>query len=453
MKTTNSSPIRNLNLLRFLFIFVACAWATPSFAQIQGSSQNEDTFRGLPVVHLDDSVAIKLLSDEKRKDLKRALERRSNALEFFKMMRQLAEPSTISFFGTDKTWYTDSKYQKKLFLLNGDLQTPIALGGRRWTIKDKVFWGKRTLMNTLHIVPRFKVRIFKDDFAKFRDTSSSVRTPSYLPAITWYLANEKKWKQEKDKPGRKKYTASRFFGIKLFHHSNGQDGDEFNLNGTVNFYNGNFGENLVPEFIIGGIREYDARPFFLFKKRKSEKQPDAKTAPGKAKRLFYWKASLEPHFKEVFGIPLTNAVFDSLDLYGRYRVNLQLAWSVIPRYRELIRSGDCYIQVTEGEERELFRLLLDFSFIADPKYNTGDRNKRKRVKWFGLDKRMNLYATLFWRITGAPNASLFAQFGYWGSDPYNIYFQQSLFQLRGGISMAFYKFPDSGDLKLPDLSK
>ena len=210
-----------------------------------------------------------------------------------------------------------------------------------------------------------------------------------------------------------------------------------------------FGENLVFEFIIGGIREYDASPFFLFNWSMFKKQPDAKTAPGKARRLFYWKASFEPHFTEVFNIPLTNAVFDSLDLYGRYRVNLQLGWSVLPGYRELLRSGDCYIQVTEREERELFRLLLDFSFIADPKYNIGDRNKRKRAGLHRLDKRMNLYATLFWRITGAPNASLFAQFGYWGSDPYNIYFQQSLFQLRGGISMAFYKFPNSGDLKVP----
>jgi len=398
------------------------------------------------VLDIRDSRIHTLLSDGKRSDFERGLERRTNALDFFKMMRQLAEPSTISFFGTDKTWYTNSDHQKKLFILNGDIQTPIALGGRRWTIKNKIFWGKRNLMNTLHIVPRFKVRIFKNDYVKFQDTSTAVRTPSYLPAITWYLGREKKWRQSKT--SRRNYTSSRFFGIKLFHHSNGQDGDEFNPDGTINFYNGNFGENLVPEFIIGGIREYEARPFFLFNLKKFKKQPDAKTAPGQARRLFYWKASFEPHLKKLFGIPLTNAVFDSLNLYGRYRANLQLGWSVLPGYRELLKSGDCYIQVTEREERELFRLLLDFSLIADPDYSVGDRNKRKQVG-LGLDKRVNLYATLFWRITGAPNASLFAQFGYWGSDPYNIYFQQSLFQLRGGISMAFYKFSENPDLQLP----
>ena len=234
MRKTNYLPVKSLIHFRLLFLFVACVGVRPSFAQIQ------DTFRGLPVVRIDDSLALKLLSEEKRNVLTRTLERRSHALGFFKMMRQLAEPSTVSFFGTDKTWYTDSKYQKKLFLLNGDIQTPIALGGRRWTIKNKIFWGERTLMNTLHIVPRFKVRIFKNDFAKFRDTSSSVRTPSYLPAITWYLGDQRKWKQEKISSSGKKYRASRFYGIKLFHHSNGQDGNEFNPNGTINFYNGNF---------------------------------------------------------------------------------------------------------------------------------------------------------------------------------------------------------------------
>lgn len=378
-------------------------------------------------------------------EIERRLGYRKTSLDFHDTMRRIAEPSTISFLGLDHTFQLDRSQQKKMFMLNADVQMPITLGGKVWMTGAK---RGNPAFHTFHIVPQFKVRIFQDD-EKFDDRSFPVRTPSYLPGVTYFYSRKKSWTPRSyDEEGEvDAYQKGIFYGLRLFHHSNGQDGAEFTSDGELNVYNGNFGENVIPEFIIGGVKEsktakLGGRFFDLSKLKIVKKMLGAESLT--PNRHVYWKLGFEPHIKKMFGFETTSPAFDSLNLYGRYRLNGQLGVAVIPSFVELLKVGDKEVVVAKEKEKEMLRLVLNFNYILDRKYYRGRISDLEEVSFFNLKRRLNLYATLHVRIIGAQHASCFMQFGYFGSDNYNIYFQQSLFHFRAGISMAFYKYPTTG---------
>ena len=373
----------------------------------------------------------------------RTLEYRYLSFDFYQTMRRIAEPSTISFFGLDQTYQLNRDFQKKTMVLNADIRTPITLGGKWWITGAK---RKHPSFHTFHIMPQFKIRIFQNDPA-FNDSSLPVRTPSYLPGITYFCSKKKWWTPRAyDTEGKvAKFQKGFFYGIRLFHHSNGQDGPEFNPDGTLNVYNGNFGENIVPEFMIGGVKESLGGKFFDLSNIGALKRMlgDGNLEPNRHR---YWKLGFEPHLGKVFGMQMTSAIFDSLNIYGRYRVNAQLGISFIPSFIELIDAGDKEVVVAKQREKELLRLTVNFSYIVDGKYYRGDLDQPEKIGFFNIARRLNLYASVHVRIKGTQHASGFVQVGYFGSDNYNIYFQQNLFHFRAGISMAFYKYPVTGDL-------
>lgn len=115
----------------------------------------------------NDSIPV-IVSDEKN----RLIENH----HFHATMRMIQEPSTVS---SITNWTINTYgYDKKNFILDGDLQFPISIGGGRFG------------MNTFQIIPRFRFRIFQDDpmvpFGKEGDTSLPVRTPSAMPGIAYY---------------------------------------------------------------------------------------------------------------------------------------------------------------------------------------------------------------------------------------------------------------------------
>jgi hypothetical protein len=367
-------------------------------------------------------------SNKSKYGLDTIIQKRNESLNFYKSLLVISEPSTISLRFTDYTFETNPSDQKKSFNLNANVKTPIALGGKNWGLF------------TIQLIPHFDVRIFHND-PSHQDTSSPVRTPSYIPGIALYFSCPKMWHETPEK------RYGWFMGLYGFHHSNGQDGAEILPNGKVNLYNGNFGEQIVPELIIGHYNEF-------LKKNASQEleklynkilaRSSLISENGRAYRIRYWKLSLEYHDNSI-----TNKEFLKYNIYGRYRLNGQYGCSFIPEFHDVVRKEkempNKLITVTEPLEKEIFRFVLNFSFIADPDYNTGDINNLKPVNIIVVRKRLNCYGTLYWRITGAPNAGVFVQGGYYGSDPYNVYFQQSMWFIRFGVAMAFFKYPKSGD--------
>jgi len=163
--------------------------------------------------------------------------------DFHNTLQVIREPTTASGLWTNYNWVIDG-YQKNPFILDADVNFPIAV---RAPIKG--------LYSSVHFIPKFKFRIFKNDESVpfgIGDVSRPVRTPSAMPGIAWYFT-PKSWWHRTDNVDTFK---DKYFGIHLFHHSNGQDGVELDTVklGEINTYNGNFSENLVVKFVFGGRR-------------------------------------------------------------------------------------------------------------------------------------------------------------------------------------------------------
>ena len=402
-------------------------------------------------------------------NINNAINQRNDALDFYNLLVDISEPSTLSIF-TNYT-YNINNYSKKPFILDANLQIPIALGGKKWISNGR-------MLHSLHVIPQFKVRIFMNDrnapgdpYGIIQgDESLPVRTPSYIPRLTYYFTWRNLFRDSTQHGPGSIYNRSLFFGFSAFHHSNGQDGPEFyddpSINvsnaeyGDINVYNGNFGENLAFELISGGVIEYRSRRQIQTNRRDSAffSLGDSRSIRTNYlvddypfNRRWYWRASFEFHLPG-----LTNKDFAEYDLYGRYRLNLQSGFSWIPAFRDLVlgqRNNQYHwVQTTPYQPKEAWRLVGNIQYILDPVYNDGNLLSQSRIPFLDL-KRLNIYATLFWRMTGSPNSALFFQTGYWGSDNYNIYFKEQIIQLRIGAAFAFFKYPKLADFQREPLSR
>ncbi len=356
--------------------------------------------------------------------------KRDMAEFFFEELQVVSTPSTVSGTGvTNWAFYPDTARYKKSFILNADINTPIALGGRGWH-------GKRGFVSCIHLTPQFKIRILAEDHAQ-SDKSLPVRTPSYLPRVTYY-GSPRCWME-------KRPQMIQYFGLMAFHHSDGQDGHEFidSLNilpgyaiGETNKYNGNFGENAVFEFMYGGI--WYSNDAVINKSLKKEVHKDNKTHLNKVSnrsyRQLYWKVGFEWHPRGA----LTNKEFDSVDVYSRHRVNYEFGFIANRYFQTQLWHSILHRWEDEGDEvpKELFRVLLNGNILLG-KLMSGPLHDLKPAP---LPRRLNLWATFHIRIPGTRMASGFAQVGYWGSDNYNMYFDQQIIEIRWGLSWGFYRY-------------
>ena len=359
-------------------------------------------------------------------DIYRILDNRKEALNFFETTLMVSEPTTISFYGLDYTVNTNYAQQKKPFVLNANIQTPIGFGGKKWIIAGNY-------MHALHVIPQFKVRIFNNDSVK-NDVSMPVRTPSYMPRVTYFFTTRKLMETEKTET-----TASHFFAVSAFHHSNGQDGDEFDADGDINTYSGNFGEQIAFEFRYYGILS-----------RKAGENTKNKNALNK--RMFsqnawiiYWNAAAEWHPRA-----LTEQEFLHSHLYGRYRLNFSGGLMNAPYNTDKIHFDDTnkYYAVTGLERKEQNRVIVNLSYILDGTYNKGTKENLTPIGFFDAGKRMNIDISIYQRLKDTQSSAFFFQAGYYGSDPYNIYFAQSIFIIRAGLSLGNFLYEVDKDSKL-----
>jgi hypothetical protein len=245
----------------------------------------------------------------------------------------------------------------------------------------------------VHLTPRYKVRIFRDN-ELLGDSSSAVRTPSYMPGGSIYVRLK-----PMDDAQRNIYYSS----LSVFHHSNGQDGDEF-VDGRINTYNGNFSTNYF-------------EPAFHFRKRNKFidvirrdtvfHQPDDYFD-------FYGRIGYEIHFNT------TDTLKSS---YGTQRLNITLGLV------EVIKRTDKFENTPYYRERN--RLVFNSTLITGPR----DRS------FSSIKKRLNFDLSYYLRILSSPNTALFTSAGYYGSDPYNIYYMDSYWFVRAGLSFGFFVAP------------
>ncbi len=338
----------------------------------------------------------------------------------FNQLLKISSPSTISTFSNYK--FVKDGPQKRPYILDADIRVPLGLGGRKWGY------------TSIHIIPQFKVRIFQDDdsfsdeFGIPPDVSNPVRTPSYIPRITVFKSFDNWWSMDKG-------VSSKYLGLSFFHHSNGQDGPEFLPDGKINYYNGNFGEQLVFEILFGRLKKYSVKTSrFLKDKAKDEPNKPIKFLSNRTcyEMSSYQEFGLELHHPEI----LTNQEFKNYNLYGRTRINAELGWIFSPLFTDMV-YGASWMKLNSNEPRERLRFVIESSYILDMPYALGDKSSQEKIGLFHF-RRLNIVGTAYWRIPNTPSTALFIQAGYEGSDPYNIYFAQQAISFRFGLALAYF---------------
>lgn len=97
------------------------------------------------------------------------------------------------------------------------------------------------------LTPQIIIRMYNEE-------SYPVRTPSYIPQISFYFLTG-------NKQAPKKLTLFGRFG----HHSNGQDGDFYNEDGDINLMSGNFATNFIELGLIESSHSSRLNAFRFFK--------------------------------------------------------------------------------------------------------------------------------------------------------------------------------------------
>ncbi|MCX2583170.1 hypothetical protein [Pedobacter sp. MR22-3] len=253
------------------------------------------------------------------------------------------------------------------YVINGRLTTTYMLVG---TYKSPIAFA---------IIPDFTVRV-RNEF------SAGVRTPSYRLGGALYArlnANPENYQY-----GELAFT----------HHSNGQDQDALNTDGSVNTLTGNFNANyLTASYRFGHLTETDAdESYYSFNHRVGLQ--------------WYKFFRYEP----------------ALDLgFGFTRILYNFSWR---KYGLIERHARNKLKVKT--EKETWRLNAEVSYAV---------NKIPAKNLANLQKRLNAEINFNYSLPFMNNVFLMAAVGYYGEDNYNIYFQDHYGYLRFGLSSGFLR--------------
>lgn len=242
------------------------------------------------------------------------------------------------------------------------------------------------LMFEANLIPNFLIRTSKDArlmgvltgqiiIRMYNEYSYPVRTPSYMPQVTVYY-------RISDNDRIKQLTAF----ARYEHHSNGQDGDFFLDDGSINLKSGNFSTNF---FEAGFMKTFCNTRF---------------------KAVQFFRTSFEYY-------PEGLSAGELKGIYSFYRWNNSFSVFKLPE------------KAKNGKKKARLSLKADATWLF------GNMND-----WGSFDgHRLNVSFTAFYSPKFLEDIGFFAQF-YHGMDYYNIYFDHQLSVLRFGIMTELLRF-------------
>jgi len=236
-----------------------------------------------------------------------------------------------------------------------------------------------------NLIPSFNIRVSKDSrlmgvltpqiiIRMYQQESFPVRTPSYMPQLTMFYSLN-------SNPEVKSFSLF----AKLAHHSNGQEGNFYLDDGTINTKTGSFATNY---FELGIVRTRFNKQF---------------------NTVQFFSSSFEVHPKSL--------TIDELDgIYSRYRWNNVISFFKMPRdYKEQKKASVSL----KGELTWMFGELNNWEPYAI--------------------NRLNVRLTFYYHPKFLEDIGIFAQI-YHGMDYYNIYFDHQISVIRFGIMTEKLRF-------------
>jgi hypothetical protein len=264
------------------------------------------------------------------------------------------------------------------YVINGKLTTTYML------------FGPRNLPIAFSVNPDFTVRVRTDK-------SAGVRTPSFRLGGSLYIRLS---------PNTQRY---RYAELSFTHHSNGQDGDAVLPDGNINTLTGNFNTNYLTA----------AYRFGSFTNKKS---PTGMYYSYNHKAAIEWHKwfNYEPALDGDYGFTRLNYDF-SFRVYQIYSGEKK-GWKKVSSDQNTVKSR---------LEKETWRFNGQFSYAI---------NKLSNYNLLAPKKRLNIEASANYSLPFMQNVFIMASFGYYGEDPYNIYFQDKYGYMRFGVSSTFSRY-------------
>lgn len=248
------------------------------------------------------------------------------------------------------------------------------------------------------IVPNYLIRIREDSHTgvvltpkmilrMYQTDSEPVSTPSYMPQITVY--------HQLNNFNPLKSNIFYLFG-RVVHHSNGQDEDFYNDDGTINTIDGTFSTNYIE------LGFFFAKLFSL--------HPNATE---------FFRSSLEYHPKDMQDKVLN-------DKYGniRWHNDIKIFKFSKESFTSIFSGNGNRDDSSENQKaRPYLRAMINTTFIF------GDM---ENVDALDFSKRFGGSITLSYNPKYLEDVRLFVQY-YYGQDYYNIHFENILSELRIGL--------------------
>ncbi len=246
----------------------------------------------------------------------------------------------------------------------------------------------------LSFSPRVKLRIMNQ-------YSYPIRTPSFMPSVTYHL---------RISDNTKRYT---YLTANITHHSNGQDGPE-TINGLPNLVNGNFSTNFAElSYNFGftftkAFQVNNGRSWGLLARHDTTDR----------NYISFFKIGLQQHFGSDDYLP---------GRYGFTRLNLRM---------NRIRLGQQVVRIRTRDGR-ILRTLESYitekgRFVASAQWIFSRPGDYQPANVF---RQINLELAYYYRLRSQyANSYLYAAVGYYGQDPYNIYFQDHYAFVRLGLA-------------------
>jgi hypothetical protein len=247
------------------------------------------------------------------------------------------------------------------------------------------------------LAPSYSLRIHEDAkwgvvlvpkivFRMYRQDSQPVNAPSYMPQISFYY--------QMNEPTNNFNNLLYVFG-RFVHHSNGQDDEFYNVDGTLNTISGDFSTNY---FEIGA---------FL-----------TKLLVPRLNATEFYRTSLEFHPDFLQYDPLEG-------LYGnlRWHNDIQLFKITTRSLRSIFTGEDDRQSYKTRSKHPKMRARINTTLIF---------GEMKDISAFNISRRLCVSATLSYHPDMLRDVRIFTQY-YYGQDYYNMQFQNTINVLRFGL--------------------
>ena len=265
---------------------------------------------------------------------------------------------------------------------SGEIGAPskYVLNGKLTT--SYLVFAPQNLPVAFSVNPDFTVRVRSE-------RSAGVRTPSFRLGGTFYVRLTDDIKNYQ------------YAQLSFTHHSNGQDGTAFLADGSINTQNGNFNTNYLTFAYRFGK--------FL--------NPNA--INGNSESIHH-KVGLEWHKWFAYENALNGD-------YGFTRLNYDFSYRIYQIYEDKKKASS----TTELIEKEKWRFNAQVDYAV---------NKYDNYNLFAAKRRLNIEASANYSLPFMQNVFLMGSIGYYGEDPYNIYFKDRYAFMRFGLSSTFTRY-------------